>query len=189
MPSAMSHGDYLLVAGGEDDEDDPLLDIEIYNGSSWTTKHLCLPCNPGPYMKSACLDGNWYLSGFSSDKAVYSASLDSLITMASSMNPEASMVWEKLPDVPEYWSVIPVVFKNHLIALGQCSKQFFSSSMIYAYSVDTCSWESVGDLRLAMNCVCAETMRSRDLIIIGEVGDMNATSIVLKATVNSKSSC
>lgn len=45
----------------------------------------------------------------------------------------------------------------------------------------------MGDLRLAMNCVCAEIMRSRDLIIIGEVGDMNATSIVLKVTVKSHS--
>ena len=177
MPSAVSHRDYLLVAGGGEDEDD-LLDIEVYNGSSWATKHLCLPGNPGPYVKSACLDGDWYLSGFLGDKAVYSASLDSLITMGSSKNSEASMVWERLPDVPEYWSVIPVVFRNHLIALGQCIKQFFSSSMIYANS---------GNLWGTCVCVCAETMHTRDLIIIGEVTDMNATSIVLKTTVKSRS--
>ena len=92
MPSAVNHRDYLLVAGGGKMKMTCL--ILKYTMVRPGLLNICLPGNPGPYMKSACPDGDWYLSGFLGDKVVYSASLDSFITMGSSKNSEASMVWK-----------------------------------------------------------------------------------------------
>ena len=186
MPSAVSHEDHLLVAGGGEDDDNlelditDLLDVEVYDGSCWSIAHQPLPVNPGSYMKSACLAGYWYLGGFEDDKGICVASLDSLIASCTREIPPSSTVWKRFPDVPNFWSVIPAVFGNHLIALG-------ASSTIYAFSSRSYSWEPVGDLHLPMNCICALTMRSGELIIIGgEIGDKNAVNVVLKATDNSK---
>ena len=187
IPSVVSHDDYLLVAGGLPDDDDlemnisDTLDIEVYDGSCWSIARQPLPVNPGSYMKSACFAGYWYLGGFEDDKGVYITSLDSLIDNCMSEIPPSSTVWKRLPDVPDTWpSVIPVVFGDHLIALG-------ASSTIYAFSSRSYSWEPVGDLRLPMNCICGLTMRSGELIIVGgEIGDKNAANVVLKATANSK---
>ena len=184
MPSAVSHEDYLLVAGGGEDDDNleldiaDLLNVEVYDGSCWSTAHQSLPVNPGSYMKSACLAGYWYLGGFEDDKGVYFASLDSLIASCTCEMPLSSTIWQRLPDIPDFWSVIPAVFANRLIALG-------ASSTIYALSAY--SWKTVGDLHLPMNCICALTMRSGDLIVVGgEIDDPNAANIVLKATASSK---
>ena len=176
MPSAVSYEDYLLVAGGFDGDHFETSVVEVYNGSDWSIAHQPLPqFVQGPYMKSACLAGYWYLGGFDDDDkgVVYYASLDSLIDSSS------STVWKRLPDIYDSWpSVIPVVFRNNLIALG-------ASSTIYAFSFHSRSWEPVGSLHLPdpMKCMCSLTMRSGELIVVGEVDGRNA---VLKATDNCK---
>ena len=110
--SAVGHGDYLIVAGGEDEESMTDL-LDVFNGHFWAyTYHL--PFQPFPNMKSAVVNGHWYLTG--GLKGVFVASLD-LLT-ASCKVAEPSTVWKRIRDVPVLSSCL-AEFDNHLIAIGQ----------------------------------------------------------------------
>ena len=160
--SAVSHGEYLLVAGGEDEEsiDNVLRVIEVYNGHFWAyAQHL--PFQPLPDMKSTVLDGYWYVTGgiFST---VYCASLDLLIAGSESV-PSQLRVWERLPNVPNLNSCLSA-FTSQLLAI----ESDVPSSAVYAYSAEKRSWQVVCDMPIAMNCVATLTLTPEELVVIGD---------------------
>ena len=180
--SAVSHGDYLIVAGGEDEESDVdmLNIIEVFDGYYWANAQP-LPVKPFPDMKSTILNGYWYLMGGSElEKGVYCVSLNSL--KASCNTRQSQPIWMRLPDVPNLLSCL-AVFDNWLIALQQWG---VPSSAVYAYSFRKCSWVHVGDLPVVMNCICTITQSTGDLTIIGAMEDEHDVNKVFMASSKSK---
>ena len=115
--TALSTGHHLLVAGG--DVSVLLLsltaEVEIFDGRMWA-KAQTLP-KAARYMKSAFLNGEWYLmGGFGQDRSVFSATVDTLIASASAGG-ETPTVWKTLPEAPLKWSST-AVFGGHLLAIG-----------------------------------------------------------------------
>lgn len=187
--SAVGHGDYLIVAGGEDEESmtDILDVVEVFNGLFWA--HTChLPFQPFPNMKNVVVNGQWYLTG--GLKGVYFAALEVLI--ASNEAAEPSSVWKRIHDVPVLSSCL-AEFDNHLIAVGQlCVDEEYIMTesclepAIYAYSLDRCSWVHVGDLLVAINCISTVIMPIGELMIVGETESNSGTNKVFKAFSKSK---
>ena len=172
---AVSHGHYLLVAGGESEESASTDAVEVYNGYHWSYAQP-LPFQPFPDMKSAVVDGHWYLTcGYGQDKGISFVSLDILIDSSMAQGP--STVWQSfgLPDVRNI-SLCLGVFENHLIAV--CQKGI-PTSVIHAYSFDTHSWVYAGDLPLEMNSVSLLTLQTRELMIIKGMDNRFATNNVL----------
>ena len=180
--SAVSHGDHLLVAGGSSDT--TRLDVvEVYSGHNWSSAQpLVDPC---VLMKSAVLDGHWYLMGGAGQgKVVYYVSLDSLIASSQlSEISQPSSVWKRLPDVHNVNST-PSVFGNRLTAIGgRPMDQKLPISSIHAFSPHTQSWVHVGDLPVAGFQVCTVVLPSGELIVMG--GFLSNTDKVWKATLKS----
>ena len=75
-PSAVSHGDHLLVITGDYSNE-----VYVYNGHHWASAQS--PSQQLDSIKSTVFDGQWYLMGKMLHEAqttcVYSASLDSLL--------------------------------------------------------------------------------------------------------------
>ena len=176
--SAMEFADNILVAGGEDNNWRNVDIVEIYNGHHWTKAQYL----PKPYtnMKSAVLNGRWYLMGGEGlEKKVYYASLDSLVASCRSSEKPPPSVWKRLPDVPHDHSST-AVFGNRLIAVGG---EYPSSSSIHAYSPHTKSWVHVGDMPVRLDSTCTAVLPTGDLMVIGGWSNTSMESHVHKASL------
>ena len=156
--SAVSLGDYLIVAGGCDGSNDGHLDVvEVYDGHQWMrAQSLPRGCS---WMKTTLHEGDWYLAGgMGQGNEVYYTSLDSLI--ATTYSRQAS--WKQLPDAPLIWST-PTVLRKQLITVGG---GYPNSSTIHAYSPSTKSWVPVGDLPVACDSTCTLVLPTGGLLVV-----------------------
>ena len=156
---AVSVGDYLIVAGGCGGlYDDDLDAVEIYNGNKWRqVQSLSRKCSS---MKSALLEGNWYLVG--QHHEVYHTSLEALIATSHSEESGQTSVWKKLPGVPLEMST-STEFLNQLITVGRGQ----SGSALLAYSHSINSWVHVGDLPVACHSTCTLVLPTGELLVVG----------------------
>ena len=160
--STVSVDHYLIVAGGLDDELEPLDVVEVYDSHRWR-KAQSLPkamCS----MKSGVFEGIWYLGGGDEQgrdfiyTSLYSLILDSEITRQIS-------VWRELANVLFEWST-PVIIGEQLATVGGYSY----SSAIYVHSRSTNAWVYVGDLPVACHSTCTLVLPTRELLVVGGVG-------------------
>ena len=178
--TAVSHGDHLLVAGGNDSDGTRLDVVEVYSKHIWfTAQPLPKPCTN---MKSTVRDGHWYLmGGFKQGTAVYYASLDSLIASCQpSETSQTSSIWKRLPDIHSVRST-PSVFGKRLTTIGGSGESNLPISSIHAFSTHTQSWVHVGDLPVAGCSTCTIVLPSGELLVMG--GFLNSTNKVFKATL------
>ena len=166
-PSAVSFENYLVVASGANDLGQQLDIIQIFDGYQWAE-------TPGPLMssyfiKSAVLDGVWYLTGAEKEEqSVYYATLDSLIDSCSAdVDIEDSQsLWKSLPGVPyDFYSL--AVLGNRLVAIGGDEGTESPSSAIHAYSPSTGSWIHVANLPVGQYSTCAIGLPSGELMVVG----------------------
>ena len=164
--TAVSVDHYLIVAGGLDDELDPLDVVEVYDGHRWR-KAQSLPkamCS----MKSGVFEGIWYLGGGDEqEREIIYTSLYSLILAATTSSEIArqTSVWRELANVPFEWST-PVIIGEQLATVGGYSY----SSAIYVHSCSTNAWVYVGDLPIACHSTCTLLLPTRELLVVGGVG-------------------
>ena len=153
--SAVEFTDNLLVAGGADDTYRNIDIVEVYNGHHWA-KAQCLP-KPYRWMKSAVLNGHWYLMGGVTQgmEVYYASSLDSLVASCQSGKKPLPPLWKRLPDVPHERSNT-AVFGNRLTAVGG---GYPCSSSIHAYSPHTQSWVHVGDMPVGLASTCTAPLQ------------------------------
>ena len=173
--SAVSVGDYLIVAGGCGGPCAGDLDgVEVYDGNKWRQiQSLPRKCSS---MKSALLEGNWYLVG--QHYEVYHTSLKGLIASSHSEEAGQTSVWKKLPDVPLKWST-PAKFLNQLITVGRGQ----SGSAIHAYSPSLNSWVHVGDLPVACYSTCTLLLPTEELLVVGEETQYKLSSLSFRVKV------
>ena len=163
--STVSHGHYLIVAGGYIDSG--MSDIvEVFSGQQWVFVSSLPGC--GVEMKSVVLDGKWYLvGGRKQGSNAYYATLESLISEA--LHHSKGEVWRQLPQLP-YERSSPAVFGQRLIAVGGINRwpgHPVSTTAINAYCPDTESWIHVGNLQKRLHSSCAIVLPSGELMVIG----------------------
>jgi hypothetical protein len=158
-PSAVSHGDYLLVISGDYPNE-----IYVCNGHYWASaQHPPQRLNS---IKSTVFDGHWYVMG--SGGIVYSASLDSLLASCQpSETSQPSSLWKRLADAPSEWCC-PAVLGNRLVAVEESTDTTITS--LYAYSSLTQSWIHMGDAPISSILTyftpCAVLLPSNELMIV-----------------------
>ena len=192
--SAVGIGSHLAVAGGNKPSSFRILPsdvfdtVEIYDGQEWKAAEP-LP-KPSFCMNSVLQGDTWYLMGGKGQgRAVYYVSLNDLIRTTNAEN--TTSVWKKLPDVP-FENSTPAVFMNELISIGgknsdlppqfsvlRSLQQTQLTSKIHAYSTSTHSWVHVGDTLAAYCSICATTLPSGELFMLGDVNYPHRTSIGL----------
>ena len=121
--TAVSTGHHLLVAGGMG-EDAVTSAVEVFDGKRWSTTE---PLPKKLYnIKSALLDGEWYLmgGGWIQGRSVFSASVAALLTSAGKVEGTHS-VWKKLPEAPLMYSNL-AAFGSLLLAIGGWGEFSFS---------------------------------------------------------------
>ena len=157
-PSAVSHGDHLLVIG-----DGYPNKIYVYNGHHWASAQH--PPHHLDSIRSTIFSGDWYVMG--GGGFVYSASLDSLLASCQpSETSQPSSLWKRLTDAPSKYCC-PVAFGNRLVAVGKRSIGAATPSCLYAYSSHTQSWVDIGDAPIS--CItppCAVLLPSNELMIM-----------------------
>ena len=126
--TAVSTGHHLLVAGGRGVAAEESA-VEVFDGKRWSTTE---PLPEGFYdMKSALLDGEWYLmGGWWQSRSVFSASVAALLASAGT-GERTHSVWRTLPDAPLTMS-IPAAFGSLLLAIGGWG-EFSFSLIVTAY--------------------------------------------------------
>ena len=177
--SSVEYKERILVAGGYNWKVE-VNSVEVYDGHQWAKAH-CLPkaCSK---MKSAILNGFWYLMGGETQgKVVYYAFLNALVGIGHSSG------WKRLKDVPHENSS-PVVFRNRLMAIGGSTGTALPHSSIYSYSAYTQSWIHEGDIPTKLSCTCTAILPVGKLTVIGgqRFGALELESRVYQATLNGK---
>ena len=164
--SSVDFANYILVAGGVDDEGHYTNIVEVYNGRYWSkAQDLPMSCW---CMKSTIFNGHWYLmGGHGQEKRVYYASLDSLVASCQFKTSWKGLlsIWKRLPDVPHEHSSV-AVFGNRLIAV-RGEQHMSPCSLICAYSYHTRSWLHVGDMPVKLRSTCTTVLPTGDLMVIG----------------------
>ena len=175
--SAVSVDHHLIVAGGLNDKLDRLNVVQVYDGHQW--KRVQPLPKAGYFMKSALLDGIWYLTGGGEqEKEIYCASIHSLIVTTSSKRAKQASVWKKLPDVPLEWST-PVVIGKQLAIVGG----YTYSSAIHVYSHSTNSWVHVEDLPVACYSTCTLVLPTGELLVVGGKTKLEILSEAFRAKI------
>ena len=182
--SAVSTEHHLIVAGGLDDDLDPLDVVQVYDGHHWWRVEP-LP-KAGYLMKSSLLKGIWYLAGGDEqEREVFCTSLHSLIgTTGSDRNRQAS-VWKKLPNAPLEWCT-PVTIGKQLAAVGGSSGGHSYSSAIYLYSNPTNAWVYVEDLPIACHSTCTVVLPTGELLTVGGEAKNRSLSCAFRAKIQSE---
>ena len=160
-PSAVSHGDHLLVISGDYSNK-----VYVYNGRHWASAQH--PPQRLYSIMSTIISGHWYLMG--SGGIVYSASLDLLLASCQpSETSQPSSLWKRLTDTPISSRLCcPIVFGNRLVAVGRSTGTTTPSSL-YAYSPLTQSWVHMADAPLIpifSISPCAVLLPSNELMIV-----------------------
>ena len=165
--SAVSHGDHLLVIGGDYHNNKAY----VYNGHHWTSAQD--PPQPLFTIRSTIFNGHFYLIGegkvLPQEKHVYSASLDLLIASCQpSETSQPSSVWKRLPDAPHGYCY-PAVFGNRLIAVEKRGGLLSPTTSLHAYSSFTQSWVHMGDASVPSSAAtpCAIVLSSNELMVVG----------------------
>ena len=186
--SAVSHGQYLIVAGGYINVGMCDL-VEVFNGQQWTFVSSLPGC--GVEMKSVVLEDKWYLvGGREQGSNVYFATFESLKHESHYGSTSGNVsTWKKLPQLL-YERSSPAVFGQRLITVGGINKwpgQPISTTTISAYCPKTESWIYVGDLPQRLHSSCVVVLPTGELIVIGGMdGFTSRLKVVNKLTLCGK---
>ena len=158
MPTARSRASstcckhWLVVAGGyKDYRSIDTVEVLDVNTNQWSTG----PSTPTPWdeMKSVVIENTWYLMGGSciSDCDVYSASLETIVTMRPS---RSSRIWQKLTPLNSKFSC-PLNIEGSLLAVGGLKKNNEETAAIMRYIPETSTWVTARELPQALHeCTC-----------------------------------
>ncbi len=170
--SAISSGDHLVVAGGENQGFSEFNLVEVFDGLQWVRADpLPVACRD---IRSTYHSGMWYLmGGIGQSRSVFYTSLHSLIEKATQQPPhspdssEQQSVWKTLPDVP-YKGSSTTTFGGALLAVGGEGRGWNSSGLsTHMYSPLTRSWLHVGDIPEAVLSTCCITLTTGETMVTG----------------------
>ena len=182
QPTALSHKEHIIVAGGKNARLTSLDSVEVFDGNKW---YYVAPLPVKIHSAKAALFENqlYLMGGNGQKKTVYCAPLDSLNENCP------SDVWGSIPDT-DFQDATVVTFGNTLIALGG-STAMGSTNAVCGYFTGTKTW-----LRLSKPLprpLCAATavvVSPEELLVIGgRSGAISYKSVVRAMLKRSSLSC
>ena len=170
--SAVTYEEWLIVAGGTGDDDEPLFSVEILD--TVTEQWRAGPPTPIAWedMKTAIVGDVCYFMGgwaeheeISVTSSAYSVSLPALIDFQHYCD---AQTWNKLPQLPVE-AATPLSINGSLLAVGGRTRDK-AVSALHLYQPDAGQWVEVADMptpRYACTCIMTN---ARELLVAGGTG-------------------
>ena len=180
-PTALCVEQYLVVAGGQGDDVEPLNLVEVLNTESKVWSQVTsLPMHVRSLTTALCGNQLYFLGGFDSNgssRSVFTCPVESICHSS-----RKKLVWQKACDTPLFRSSC-VVYNDELFAVGGRTSTYRPSSDIYCYNSDLDSWNLVDQqLPTARSLPIALTAKNKLVVIGGLVQDDEPTDIVEMGT-------
>ena len=180
-PEVATYNNYLLAAGGEDDDYTALTTVEVLDvkdGKQWlSVTQLPVPCF---HKTSAIINDNWYI--ITDRKQVIYCSLPEICAQTVSESAAAKKLarWQRLADTPlERTTAIAV--SNSLLTVGGCHANT-ASTAIHLYRTETNTWIKVGNLPTPRYFCSAIVLASGEFLVSGGQDQQDKLTLVDVAT-------
>ena len=174
--SAVGYDKLLLVAGGQDENNQHTDLVELYQPGQWrSTTPLPRPCSG---MSSTVMGSHVVFAGGEGQcREVYHCSTDTIKSM--------TLQWERLADAPlEYSSIITL--NGVLLAIGGRTGSSESAAM-FGFSAHTRSWHHFFNLPLPLFSTSTAVTQIGQIVAVGGLSDSLISSRVFKLYIKSKS--
>ena len=172
-PGAVTHLDYVIVAGGYLDDDTSSDDIEVLNykqSSHWVIARMKLPepmCIPSLTISDDLL----YIVGYirangNRTNAAYQLPVDIITSSAAQLTSNQTAHWTELPPAPHFDTAIipnscpPVIIGGHDI-------QHVPTVDVRVLDVPNNSWKKIASLTTARVCTAVVPINHDSILVIG----------------------
>ena len=176
--SAVGYDKLLLVAGGRDENYQPMKTVELYQLGQWrSTTPLPRPCS---FMSSTVMGSHVvFAGGRGLGREVYHCSVDTIKSM--------TLQWERLADAPlEYSSIITL--NGVLLAIGGRTGLSQSAAM-FGFFAHTRSWHHFFNLPLPLSRTSTAVIPTGQIVAVGGRTDSEWSSRVFRLYIKSKLYC
>lgn len=179
-PTAVSFNNYLIVAGGRDDQDQRIPYVEVLDVAArkWYTAQP-LPI-PRSQMKPVVIGNTLYLMGGVDHsgapiKTVHHVNLIELVEKAISDQPSPRL-WQTLKDAP-LDICAPLRYGRSFLAVGG-RDGINAKPFIHLYMPDAKRWVMVGELPgPRYSCACTALSNGEVIVVGGQTSTSNSTYI------------
>ena len=181
QPAVIGMKQYLVVAGGQEDDGQLRSLVEVLNTESKVWSQVTSLPEPVRSL-TAALCGNqlYFLGGFDSNgstRSVFTCPVESIKEFCDG-SIERAVVWQKACDTPLFRSTC-VVHNDDLFVVGGRTSTYRPSSNIYCYDSNLDSWKIVDQqLPTPRSMPIALTAKNKLVVIGGLVQDDEPTDIV-----------
>ena len=170
-PGAVTHLDYVIVVGGELDDNTFSDDIEVLNhkqSSHWVIARMKLP-KPMRSPSLTISDDLLYILGYSKatgkTRAAHKVPVDIIISSAGQLTSNQTAHWIKLPSAPQFNTAVipnscpPVIIGGNL--------QGVPTVDIRVLDVPCDSWKKIASLTTARTCIAVVSINHDSILVIG----------------------
>jgi len=171
LPGVVTHGDHVIVMGGEDESNKYHYNIETLNWqqqSPWREVSTKLPI-PMWNIKPTIAGEHLLIVGYSTDGGRYNTSYQLLVTSITSLSSSSDQVasqWQELSSAP-HWDTVTVPYSNPPLIIGGRDAKGVPTSDISLYDTSKKSWIPVDTLTTARSCVGVATVNTNTIIVVG----------------------
>ena len=171
-PGAVTHLDYVIVAGGVLDDKTISDDIEVLNykqSSHWVIARIKLP-EPMWFPSLTTSDDLLYIVGYSRatgrTNAAYQLPVDTIISSAAQLTSNQTAHWTKLPPAPHYNTAI-IPNSCPPVIIGGDDIQGVPTVDIRVLDVPNNSWKKIASLTTARSCTAVVPINHDSILVIG----------------------
>ena len=187
-PGAVTHLDYVIVAGGTLADKTLSDDTEVLNykqSSHWVIARMKLP-EPMVIPSLTTSDDLLYIVGYNRatgrTNAAYQLPVDTITSSAAQLTSNQTAHWTKLPPAPHYDTAIipnscpPVIIGGHDI-------QGVPTVDIRVLDVPNNSWKKIASLTTARSSTAIVSINHDSILVIGgNTGGRNPTEVIAHST-------
>ena len=176
--SAVGYDKVLLVAGGEDENYQPMKTVELYQLGQWrSTTPLPRPCTD---MSSTVMGSHVvFAGGRGQGREVYCRSVDTIKSK--------TLQWERLADAPLENSSITTLH-GVLLAIGGHTGSSESAAM-FGFSAHTRSWHHFFNLPQPLSSTSTAVIPTGQIVAVGGISHSLDSSRVFRLYIKSKLYC
>ena len=171
-PGALTHLDYVIVAGGKLDDNTFSDDIEVLNykqSSHWIIARMKLP-EPMRSPSLTISDDLLYIVGYSiatgRTNAAYQVPIDTITSSAAQLTNNQTAYWTKLPPAPHYYTAI-IPNSCPPVIIGGDDMQDVTTVGIRVLDVPNKSWKEIASLTTARYSTAVVPINHDAILVIG----------------------
>ena len=171
-PGVVTHLDYVIVAGGELDDNTFSDDIEVLNykqSSHWVIARIKLP-EPMRLPSLTISDDLLYIVGYSRatgrTSAAHKVPVDIITSSAAQLTSNQTAHWTELPPAPHYYTAV-IPNSCPPVIIGGYDIQGVPTVDIRVLDVPSNSWKKIASLTTPRHCTTVVPINHDSVLVIG----------------------